>query len=352
MKKTTILTLHFYNNFGSVLQAYALRRTLEKAGYQADILPYRPRLPEYTYFQDQDLQKAYTEKCSKFVEFRCRALSMAEDTKWTDKQWQDYDAYIVGSDIVWGKEFSGLDPAYFLDFVPDSKWKIAYAASVILTKDGKTEDDVLFAKQIPFFDAVSVRETSSVACIQRFTTREVTAVLDPTLLLTQEEYAPLEIEIKEAQERPYLLSYFLTHDPAEVDYTNSIAKKLGRRVIHYFADYPARVFPEDAGCFAFAGPGEFLSYVKNAACVFTNSFHGTCFAMIYRKPFYTYMAKRAMLSRVRDTVVRLGMEDRFFSDFRDLAKVSLEIDYSELEARLPQEQRKSLVFLTKALEAE
>lgn len=351
MKKVLITTLHFYNNFGSVLQAYALKRSVEKLGYQVDILPYHPRLPEYTYFQDQDLQRAYDEKRAKFAEFRRCALGMAVGTDWTVEQWQNYDAYIVGSDIVWGKEFSGLDPVYFLDFAPAGKRRIAYAASAILTEDGRTENDTLFAEWLPQFDAISIRETSSVESIQRFTTRKITAVLDPTLLLMREEYASLEIDVKETQEKPYLLSYFLTHDPAVVDYTNFMAQKLGLRVIHYFPDYPNRVFTSDAGCFAFAEPGEFLSYVKNAACVFTNSFHGTCFAMIYRKPFYTYMAKRAMLSRIRDTVVRLGMEERFFWDFHDLSKVSLEIDYSKLEDRLPQKQEKSLAFLTKALEA-
>ncbi len=254
--------------------------------------------------------------------------------------------------IVWGKEFSGLAPVYFLNFPPKDRPKIAYAASVILSEKGKTEDDVLFAEQLPNFDAVSVRETSSVSSIQCFTAQKVASVLDPTLLLTQEEYAPLETECSVAAGEPYLLSYFLTHDPAVVDYTNLMAKRLGLRVVHYFADYPRRVFPPDVGCFAFAGPGEFLNLGKNTICVFTNSFHGTCFSLIYRKPFYTYMAKRAMLSRVRDTVSRFGMEERFFTEFRDLSRVSLDVDFSGMEDSLLREQAASLSFLTNALEGE
>ncbi len=350
MKKVLITTLHFYNNFGSVLQAYALKHALEKLGYSADILPYKPRLPEHTYFQDPELQHSYARKCAKFVEFRRHFLGITENISQIDERWKGYDAYIVGSDIIWGREFSGLDSVYFLDFAPEGRKKIAYAASAILTANGTTEDDALFAKRLPYFDALSVRETSSAACIQGFTARKVFAVLDPTLLLAREEYAPLEAEREEMTEKPYLLSYCLTHDPAVVDYANLMAKKLGLRVIHYFADYPDRVFPEDARCFAFAGPGEFLSYVKNAECVFTNSFHGTCFSMIYRKPFYTYTAKRAMLSRVRDTVSRLGMEDRFFAGFRDLPKVSLEIGYTGMEDKLLEARKGSMDFLTTALE--
>lgn len=352
MGKTLISTLHFYNNFGSVLQAYALKHTLEKLGEQVDVLPYRPDLPEYQYFQSQQLQREYDVKCRKFADFRAKYLGVKEITGSIAPEWQAYDSYIVGSDIVWGKEFSDLDAAYFLQFAPENARKIAYAASVILSPDGHTENDALFEKWMPTFDAVAVRETSSVLPIQKFTSKKVTAVLDPTLLLEKEDYEALAVETEDMKKEPYLLSYFLTHDPAVVDYTNMIAKKLGLRVFHYFADYPDRVFSKDAGCFAFAGPGEFLGYVKNASCVFTNSFHGTCFAMIYRKPFYTYMAKRGMLSRVRDTIGRLGMEDRFFENFHDLAKVSLEIDYTEMEMCLEQEKAKSLDFLYAALKGE
>lgn len=266
------------------------------------------------------------------------------------KKMESYDACVVGSDIVWGREFSGLDPVYFLRSAREGSRKVAYAASVLLDREGNTEDNDLCARYLLDFDAISVRETSAVQSIQQFTGKKVEAVLDPTLLLGAADYEELVKENENMQREPYLLSYFLTHDPAVVDYTNLIARKLGLRVIHYFADYPDRVFPEGAGCFAFAGPGEFLGYIKNAACIFTNSFHGTCFSCIYRKPFYTYMAKRAMLSRVRDMAHRLGMEGRFFSDFRDMEKVTVQIDYVQFEQKLQIERAASFEFLRKALE--
>ena len=180
----------------------------------------------------------------------------------------------------------------------------------------------------------------------------VLEVFDSTLLLAKEEYALLEVETPEMYKKPYILSYFLTHDPAVVDYTNMIAEKLGLRVIHYFADYPDRVFDTDAGCFAFAGPGEFLGYIKNAQYVFTNSFHGTCFSMIYRKAFSTYTAKRAMISRVKDMVENLGMEAQCFENFRDLSKISMKIDYTQFEKKLKEKQLESIAFLEGALKRE
>lgn len=348
LKKIFISTLHFYNNFGSVLQAYALRRVLQREGYRAEVVPYRPELPEYQYFQEKSLQVAYQEKCNKFECFREKYLGVSETLKnrtEIEEKWRDCDIAIVGSDIVWGQEFSGLDSLYFLEpFRKDCK-RISYAASVILDQNGNTEDDEIFARYLPMFNRVSVRETSAIQNIQRFTPKKVEAVLDPTLLLDAEDYEELVIENEQMKNRPYLLSYFLTHDPAVVDYTNLMAKKLGLRVIHYFADYPDRVFPADAECFAFAGPGEFLGYVKNAECIFTNSFHGTCFSIIYQKPFYTYMAERTMLSRVRDMADRLGLEEHLFTDFRDWDKVTGQIDSTGYRKKLLAEREKSLYFL-------
>ena len=352
MSNILITTLHFYNNFGSVLQAYALKTILEKKGNRVTIMPYRPCIPQYKYFQTENLNIKYAEKIQKFDLFRIKYLEIKNETKATAEEWQEYDGYIVGSDIVWGKEFSNLDPVYFLQFAPESSIKIAYAASTILSENGLTENDELFSKYLPTFDAIAVREKSAVKKMQSFVSGKVVDVLDPTLLLAKEEYTLLEVETPDMYKKPYILSYFLTHDPAVVDYTNMIAEKLGLRVIHYFADYPDRVFDTDAGCFAFAGPGEFLGYIKNAQYVFTNSFHGTCFSMIYRKAFSTYTAKRAMISRVKDMVENLGMEAQCFENIRDLSKISMKIDYTQFEKKLKEKQLESIAFLEGALKRE
>jgi hypothetical protein len=360
MSRALITTLAFYHNFGSVLQAYALKKTLEdRYALCADIFPYRPNIKEWQYFTEESLKKAYADKIKKFDAFRRDTLGMPAQSGGTVREAyeamrhepEEYDVHIAGSDIVWGKEFSGLEEPYFLMHASDHAKKVAYAASVILDENGHTEDDDRFMDRLGGFDAIGMRETSSVLPIQRFAKDiQVRSVLDPTLLLNAEDYETLVIETDEMRKSPYLLSYFLTHDPATVDYTNMIAKKLGLRVVHYFADYPDRIFASDAKCFAFAGPGEFLGYVKNADMVFTNSFHGTCFSMIYRKPFYTYMAKRNMLSRVRDTVERLGMQEQYFTDFRDLERVTLDIHYDVFEQNLTKEREKSFGFLKDALE--
>ena len=355
MSNALISTLHFYNNYGSVLQAYALREVLiHKMGCSADIFPYIPQIPDHKYFEDNELTKLYEKKVDKFKKFRERYLNMSGINSRTvqgafeilGKQLDDYELFIAGSDIIWGREFSNLDPVYFLRFAPGTKKCIAYAASVVLDENGHSENDSLFYENLKKFRQISVRETSAVAPIQLYSDNvKVESVIDPTLLVGTETYEELEENISDFLGEPYLLAYFLTHDPAAVDYTNCIAKKFGLRVIHYWADYPKHIFNETTKCFAFTGPGEFLSLVRNAKLIFTNSFHGTCFSVIYRKPFYTYMAKRNLLSRVRDTIEKLGLEERFFYDFNDMVRVTTDIDYSDMENRLKNLQRDSIDFL-------
>lgn len=348
--KAAILTLDFYNNFGSVLQAYALKISLQKLGVIADIVPYHPNLPKYKYFKDSDLSAKYRKKELAFQEFREKYLKRTrEDIISSSDISLDYDAYIVGSDIIWGREFSGLDTTYFLDFAAADKKKISYAASMVLHEGLKSEDDSVFKSYISKFDAISVREKESIDFLSQYTEHKVVQVLDPSLLLEKEEYDELAVENDVMKEKPYLLCYFLTHSPAIVDYSILLAKKLGLRVIHFFADYPDRIFPKDSKCFAFSDPREFLGYVKNAACIFTNSFHGTCFSIIYRKPFYVYMEKRKLLSRISGLIENLHLQDRCFEDFRDIEKIKLDINYAVTESILNVERNKSIAFLRESL---
>ena len=353
MKNIGIATLYFYNNFGSVLQAYAMKNVLESMGeIKAHILPYKPKVADVRYFKDKDLNEKYQKKVKKFDDFREKYLGVGPDII-TDRMQlsRDYDGYITGSDIVWGKEFSNLDPVYFLDFPKNDAIKASYAASMILNEDGKSENDLIYEKYIKTFDYVAVRENKTAGFIQRYTDKKVHTVIDPTLLLKKEDYEKIEdTGCGRRDGKPYILSYFLTHDPAVVDYTNIIAKKLGLKVVHYFADYPDRVFMEDSEDFAFAGPLEFLGLVKNAECIFTNSFHGTCFSLIYRKPFYTYTAKRSLLSRVRDLADRLEISDRCFTDFKDIDRVTMDMDYGPIDSKLDRLREDSMSYLHQIVE--
>ncbi|GMO45498.1 MAG: polysaccharide pyruvyl transferase family protein [Termitinemataceae bacterium] len=354
MKKAGIITVHFFENFGSCLQAYALKTAIEKnCGVAADVINYIPALPQYKYFAEPRLLENYGKKKSLFKSF-CKNQTGILSKPLSKKELADtnYDFYITGSDQVWNMDITKGDTAYFLDFVTN-KPKIAYAASMALESNDEKIDTRLFEKYIPSFNNISVREKTHEHFIQQFTKIPVKTVLDPTFLLTSLQYNCLiennksEQTIKPPKE-PYLLFFFLTHDPAAVDYANVIAKMLGLKLVHYFADFPKRVFPACSLDMTFAGPLDFLSLVKNASLVFTNSFHGTVFSIIFEKPFYTYTAKRKMLSRVLDLTQELGLEARRFGTHGDLNKLSLDVDFSKARQQITTRRKDAFNFLCDA----
>lgn len=350
-KKICILTLHFYENFGSVLQAYALRNAVSMlTGYSTDILPFKPANKEYQYFQDNHLKYGYLEKKEKFDIFRNEFCGMPNSTlSETELRDLSYDYYIVGSDQVWNPEITKLNPAYFLDFVCEGI-KISYAASMALDPTSASINDAVFKKYIPNLDYISLREKAHIEYIQQFTDKTVCSVVDPTMLLTVNDYNDIVLEDSIPKE-PYILSYFLTHEATLADYTIALARRFGLKIVHYYADYPDRIFTEGSKCFAFDGPREFLGLIKNASLIFTNSFHGTVFSILFERPFYTYIGKRKMLSRVMELTSEFHLEDRRFSDFSDLRSSTLDIDYKKTKDTLMVKRKSSEQFILSALKA-
>lgn len=349
MTHISILTLHFYDNFGSVLQGWALRRCLNSLpDCRAEIVPFRPAgVLDYRYFSDPALQARFQNKQALFGEFRRECMKMTR-TDGGDEVLQTLNssAYVVGSDIIWSREHAALHPAYFLDFAKPNARRVAYAASQRL----RPEDEAVAARFLPQFDAVSVREAADVPLISRFARVPVRTVIDPTLLLTWEDYAPLERDNDGLSDEPYLLFYSLTHDPAAVDAANLLAKRFGLRVVHYLPDYPSTVFPEEASCFAFCGPREFLSYVKHASLIFTNSYHGTIFSILYHRPFYTQVTRGDMSTRVMELTSALGLESRRYSGWLDLKATNTEQNWDGVENRLAALREASIAFLREAVE--
>ena len=347
MKKASIITLHFYDNFGSVLQAWALKRQIENTpGFAAEIIPFRPPIPNYVYFRDEELQKNFYKKQTLFADFRRDYLGL-KTADGDERELGDInsDILITGSDIVWSREHSGLHPAYFLSFGRESARRVGYAISQHL--QGK--DEAMLAKYLTKFDALSVRENRDKKLLEKYACVPLETVLDPTLLMTAADYLPLEKKPTNAPPEPYLLFYSLTHDPAMVDAANVIAQKLQLKIVHYLADYPAQIFPPDSSCFAFVGPQEFLWLVKNAAFVFTNSYHGTIFSVLYQRPFFTQVTRGAMSSRPLELTTALGMEAQRYSSWRNLANINLNVDWEGVHKRLEPLRQKSKLFLQKAL---
>lgn len=343
--KIGIITFHFVSNHGGVLQAFALQRYLEKSGHDVSIIDYRPayHTVRYTAWKNPFIYAAgYWGKFKKNSMFRRMVLTLRSfvrciylNVRQTDRETAKYfnafitahlhltkryrtleqirkeppqmEAYITGSDQLWNPDlFNGrFDEAYFLKFGSPSVLHISYAVSI-----GGEPDDRSYAQLKDLcseLSAVSLRETSTKAI--EAIGKVVHICIDPTLLNNAEDY--LNAEGKNGEEEPYIFVYGLETNDAITKAVALAERKYGCRVIN---GSPNRV--RLSGCvknIKSFGPDQFLSYVKNAVCVVTNSFHGTAFSVIYKKDFIT-VPHSARGRRMTELLTKTGLQERLWGD--------------------------------------
>lgn len=354
MKKIGILTFHFCDNYGAVLQCYALKTAINNfSGCQAEVINFNPNWKP-GWFTENDLQAKQIERLNSYKEFTKSYLNINDNIIY-DMSKEDpkkYDYYIVGSDQIWNPTFNFFNTTYFLDFLRDEAVKISYAASIGISTEDKRLDPELFMKYIPNFDFISIREQTHEAFIKQFTNKKVNTVLDPTLLIDKEKYEIITSKINKTPKNKYIFLYFLKHDstsPLVLSFVNMLSRKYNLKVIHNFIDLPTNIFKNESESYYFKGPEDFLWYIKNAELVITNSFHGTIFSIIYQKPFYTYIVKN-LSSRIYNLLGSLGLEDRIISGYKNLEDINLKIDYSKVHKNLLPYKNKSIQFLNEALD--
>ena len=236
---------------------------------------------------------------------------------------------------------------YFLDFVPDDKVKIAYAASMG-QKVEKEEEIELFRENIPRFDFLSVREPSICSFIEKFTNKKCHAVWDPTLLLQAKEYECL-MPAKEC-DKEYILCLFYnpTHAMKTYDKVNRYAIQKNCDVIHREKNISPYLFLKPEESLYYAGIEEMLWAVKNAKVVITDSFHFMVFAILFHKPLWVLEnGKRA--SRQTDLLSYLQLEDRIYHDNLTIEELEQEIDYEKVDLLIKEKKEYSLEFLRTAL---
>ncbi|MCQ5140779.1 polysaccharide pyruvyl transferase family protein [Enterocloster bolteae] len=328
MKKVGILT-HYYNsfNYGGVLQAYALCRVLNEMGYDAEQIQFKTRqmiiddsIRENQSFKQikSFINRSFTNKMElrnkEMKNFREKYIPHSKEIYTDDTISQCntvYTFFITGSDQVWNLNWH--EPVYFLDFVNDDIPKISYAASLGMEKI-TSHQSCLLKQYLLNFKAVSVREQEAVQLVQPATDKHVYQVIDPTLLLDRKQWEDLCID--NPVDAPYLLCYFL----GERSDIRKLAKRYSRK-----HDLKIVTFPYACGCFRKcdlnfgdikvykAGPNEFLSLIKSAKCIMTDSFHATVFSNIFNKTFFVFQRYESgkMSSRITTILEQYGKENNF-----------------------------------------
>ena len=352
------MTLDGYFNYGNNLQKYALHRTLKKFADFTEVFWYSkndfyPETGEIRIIKpipsgtDPITANRYyfreVVRVNKIKEFENRYIRTRFDLPYLEDIADEYDFFVVGSDQVWNPDFitNMRFTGTFLNFVPREK-RIAYAASIAapVIPDNLKE---FFRAGISGFDHISVREEGAVKIIKELTGLDALLVLDPTMLLTAEEW--LEIAQKpswfdEKYERGYILTYYLRKDPPQE--VQIMARKMNLPVIN--------LLDLDNYWHYVVGPEEFVGLFANASLVCTNSFHGVAFSIVFRKPFINLEIANDidgvnMSLRIPSLLKMFGLENRTAGAINS----PLEIDYSVRDKVLPAEREKAFKFLSKAL---
>ena len=324
-----ILT-HYYGsvNYGGCLQAYALTRVLNEMGYTAEQISYRKREVAQRYSPKAFVKKtverilllgAFKSRRRAFASFR-DAIPHSEsvyDEETVGEAADLYDAFITGSDQVWN--FKWYDPAFFLDFVSGDKIKLSYAASL----GSPTLSDMERKKMresLRDFTAISVREREAISLLSDVTDRAVEWTLDPTLLLSRDKWDEVASERK--VKGRYLFCYFLGRDKRIRTLATEYARRKGLKVVtlpHFPQSFVKNdLFFGDVRLYGVT-PNDFISLVKNAECVFTDSFHAAVFSNLYEKEFFVFDRHHAseMSGRILTLLPLFGSEARFCRDASD-----------------------------------
>lgn len=368
MKKIALVAPCNEYNYGTVLQAYALQRKVEEKGVEAEYLRYTGSLPpsfwkrslrrvrdllrsfrtakpvyagkgldDYSFFRLPEF-KPFVDGFERFIQARIKMSEVLYDPV-SLRACREYDAYMTGSDQTWGRMRFRPRLPYFLENVDAKYPALSYAPSLGTTHIPQEFMEVLAAR-LPRFSALSCREKSNCEVLGEKLGREVTYVLDPALLLTADAWDTVAAPVEDGrlERKQYILCYILGEKACISDFAESLGGSKGLPV-YYIVTRPLYLGKENH---LFATPESFLSLVRDADTVVTDSFHGTVLSIDFNVQFYGFAKREAGAAvndndRILEFLHTLGLDNRFKAD--DAASFDDDIDYTAVNqevARLRQ----------------
>lgn len=343
--KIGVLTYHYSTNYGGVLQCYSLYDYLMKCGYDVEVINFIPDNYNTRVLSNIGFKSIFNNGIS-FGDIRSliqrviiklkysknlsnnfnlfREQNMKLSSRVNENQLEsilkNYDFVIVGSDQIWGPGQRSL-PHYFLGYQIETLKKISYAADSTISD---VEDQYIekLRAEIIDFKAISVRNQHSYDFVKRISDIEPKIVADPTLLIDFDNFKhSLDNKLSDKE---YILIYTLG---GELNGSNKkaiekIKKEYGE--IHVYSiinldrkfspcDYCDRVFYD-------INPEQWVSLFYNAKFIFTDSYHGTLFAIKYEKPFLAYYVEEIRRTRFDDIASRYKIDSFIVSNIEDIDK--------------------------------
>lgn len=373
--KLAVMTWYHYRNYGTALQAAALTSILRDLGHEPQMIRYTPcgyyrTVPDYSipvfgrriyrkirkgptgtgvgggHFCDGRKDFLFENFLNQHIRFTDTCPTAADLERLNDR----FDAFVCGSDQIWSP--LAFDPKYYLNFVHDSAKKIAYAPSMGVEKIEDPYIRTEIASLLKQFGTLSIRETAGQKLIRQLSGRDAPVVLDPTLLLTAEDWEA-RFHLRQQTTEPYLLVYMLGCSDEHWDIIRRTAAHLGLRlrIIPVFKNDLSRT-----GCVAEpVGPEEFLRLFYNSAYVCTDSFHGMIFSLLFHKPFTAFSRFRKtdtqnQNSRIMHLLNMVGMRNRLLSENQWQGIAEAVPDFLPVDSILSERRRQSLAYLDEALQ--
>ena len=380
MKKIGIITILKTNNYGAELQAYATQAMLNKLGYNAEIIDYlfyknpghkktKASKPSFNYgfikkvketlypifekFKARSNQKNNIRRTERFERFHTENTKMSPTYRTMDELYaakNDYDVYMVGSDQVWNPDIYSSILPYMLAFAPEGKKRVSYASSFGVSSI-PDECKWLYKKYLPKFSSIGVREKNAVDMVRELSNKEATWVLDPTLLLDKEDWSKVASSAYRELNN-YILLYELTPCPYILELAKHMREKNGMEIVRICKNASVEDKDTSVRNIIDAGPAEFIRLFANAGMVITNSFHGTAFSINFGKEFYTVTpARKHNNSRQRSILELFKLQDRLTAENTPIENISIgSIDYAAVSTILENERKKSIDFITNAID--
>lgn len=342
--KIGIITLTDMYNYGNSLQNYAVQQIINKLDFIPETLFIGfGGIKILTIIKSIIKGSYYHKKILSFKHFNKRNLTIRYRSHFNGNTNSQYDAFVVGSDQVWNTSwydtFPFMKEVYLLCFADNNK-KISFAASFGID-NVKSSYTGFFSSQLSKFKALSVREEAGAKIIKDLTGSDAMVLVDPTMLLTKEEWRKISKQPKGAKEG-YILTYFLSPKCDEAK-AKLEAIKEGREVYELLNSND-----KVAGT---AGPSEFLWLFEHADLILTDSFHACVFSFLFNKPFIVYdrnWNEGNMNSRLETLLSKFSLERKYANS--GLPNDIWEHDYTEGYKQLEIEKKKAIDFLKKALE--
>lgn len=377
--KVAILTQPLGHNYGGMLQNWALQKCLVNLGHEVVTINYRMPI-----VRKRPNPKSLVRPLVILLVSGLKRNEFKVNQTWTDPRYRrmrefviknisiteplfppltfeatmslGIEALVVGSDQVWRPSYSPNLLNYFCDFLPENakQVRVAYAASF-----GSSEKEfsdgmkMTCAELLGKFEAVSVREESAVTLCQRLFDVLPEHVADPVLLLQEKDFLPL-FEGQKAVSQKLIATYLLDVKAEKVKVANVVADFL-ESDLRYLTPFAGqgRLAKLRALSAEYECPSLWLSNIKHSAFVVTDSFHGLCFSLIFRRPFIVMGNVNRGLDRFNSILSLVGLKDRLLSsDASELEvqkMIETPIDWEDVHERLGSFRNRSLLFLQDSL---